>query len=200
VQSGGLPESIFPTAVGNIHALGDRENPRFPVSSGEQRQNFSGSSPVLFHDQNRQLLGYVGGDGWFYAWEVDFDTTASFWPMNGADGAGSFTFKTESLLPSVAAATTSFDESKFYNYPNPVYDGRARIRYYLGADANSVGLDIYDLTGEQIASLDGTTFGGADNEVVWDCSGVTTGVYRCVIRVDFPDASATAFTDIAIIK
>ena len=77
---------------------------------------------------------------------------------------------------------------------------QTRIRYYLGADALSVGLRIFDLSGVEIAQLEGTTLGGADNEVPWDCAGVTTGIYRCVINVDFGGNTETAFTDIAIVR
>jgi len=199
IRAGGLPETIFPTGVGNFYSFGEGKTYGFPLSSGEQRF-YNGSSAVVCHDGAKAILGYVGGDGWFYAWDVDFDTSASFWPMNGGDAAGSFAFASESLVPEGPAASTSFDEKKFYNYPNPVRDGSTRIRYYLGDDARSVSLDIYDLSGRKISSLDGPTFGGSDNEVTWDCGGITTGVYRCVIRVDFAGETATAFTDIAVIR
>jgi hypothetical protein len=52
----------------------------------------------------------------------------------------------------------------------------------------------------EIVQLEGTTRGGVDNEVLWDCAGVTTGVYRCVITVDFGGSTETAFTDIAIVR
>jgi len=94
----------------------------------------------------------------------------------------------------------ALDDQRFFNYPNPARDGWTTIRYYLGSDANSVRLNIYDLSGREIARLDGTTQGGLDNEVIWDCSDVTAGVYRCVIEVAFPGATESAFTDIAVIR
>ena len=199
IRAGGLPETIFPTDVGNMYSFAESKTYGFPLSSGEQRY-YNGSSAVVCHDADKAILGYIGGDGWFYAWDVDRDTTASFWPMNGGEPSGSFAFAAKGQLPALAAATTSFDKKKFYNYPNPVRDGSTQIRYYLGDDARSVALDIYDLSGRRITSLDGTTLGGTDNEVTWNCAGVTTGVYRCVIKVEFNGATATAFTDIAVIR
>ena len=76
---------------------------------------------------------------------------------------------------------TELDEEKFYNYPNPVLDGSTTIRYFLGKDATAVQLNIFDLSGQQVVTLEGGTVGGSDNEVFWDCQSVTTGVYRCVI-------------------
>lgn len=199
VRAGGIPESIFPTGVGNFYSYGEDRTYGFPLSAGEQRY-YNGSSAVVCHDDAKAILGFIGGDGWFYGWDIDYDTSGSFWPMNGGAPSGSFAFEAESLVPSKAAATTSFDDSKFYNYPNPARDGSTRIRYYLGGDARSVELEIFDFSGHRIASLDGTTYGGADNEVTWDCSGVTTGVYRCIIRVEFDGDTETAFTDIAVIR
>jgi len=38
------------------------------------------------------------------------------------------------------------------------------------------------------------------DEVIWDCSDITAGVYRCVITVEFDGEQSTAFTDIAVIR
>jgi hypothetical protein len=119
--------------------------------------------------------------------------------MNGADPAGSFAFD-PSKLPPLGSPSTAFDEKRFFNYPNPAREGQTTIRYYLGADAQSVRLKIFDLSGRQIASLPGTTLGAADNEVSWDCSDVTAGVYRCVIEVNYGSSTESAFKDIAVIR
>ncbi|MEW5796302.1 MAG: hypothetical protein AB1772_08055 [Candidatus Zixiibacteriota bacterium] len=199
IASGGRPELVFASSRGNVYAFADRLSYGFPLSSGEQRQFVSGTTPVSFHDASGGKIGWLGGDGWFYVWEADTDTITDFWPMNGADPGGSFVFDA-GKLPSISPPTMAFDDSKFYNYPNPVRDGQTTIRYYLGDDANSVKLNIYDLSGRRITQLDGRGRGGTDNEVVWDCSGVTAGVYRCVIEVNYSGATESAFTDIAIIR
>lgn len=192
-------EAIFPGEVGNFYAFGPEEMYGFPLSSGEQKYLLSASPAVLFTDDEGGKLGYLGGDGWFYAWQVDLDTTRLYWSMGGSDPSGSHALSSD-LLADQPSFSTGFDESKYYNYPNPAREGITRIRYYLGEEANAVTLKIYDLSGQEIAQLTGTTAGGADNEVVWDCSGVTTGVYRCIINVEFPNESTTAHTDIAVIR
>ena len=199
IEAGGMPELIFPTTAGNFYSYGDDTSYGFPLSSGAQHWLFSNSSAAVFNDSTGGKLGYLGGDGWFYAWEVDADAQTDFWPMNGADPAGTFAFDMD-RLPAVAAASTTFDESRYYNYPNPTRDGVTRIRYFLGAEASSVRLNIYDLSGVEVARLEGTTVGGADNEVVWDCGDVIPGVYRCVIEVDYSGTTETAFTDIAVLR
>ncbi len=199
IQAGGIPELIFPTSVGNFYSIGGEESYGFPLSSGRQMRNYSGSSAVTFEDSTGGLLGYLGGDGWFYAWQVDADAETNFWPMNGGGPGGTFVFDA-SKLPGLAAASTEFDERRFYNYPNPVRQGQTRIRYFLGSDARTVQLNIYDLSGVRVAELSGPTRGGTDHEVIWDCSQLVSGVYRCVIEVDYAGESHTAFKDIAIIQ
>jgi M6 family metalloprotease-like protein len=199
IESGGRPELIFPSDRGNFYSYGNSLSYGFPLSSGEQREFVSATPAVLFNDPTGGRLGYLGGDGWFYAWEVDPDTLRNFWPMNGADPAGTFAFD-PSKLPTPQLPSTAFDDERFFNYPNPARDGQTTIRYYLGADAQSVRLKIFDLSGRQIAAMSGATRGAADNEVTWDCSGVTAGVYRCVIEVDFGGSTEAAFTDIAVIR
>jgi len=199
IERGGVPEIIFPTAVGNFYSYGSELSYGFPLSSGEQRWPGSSSSAVVFDDSTGSKLAFLGGDGWLYAWEVEPGMHTSFWPMSGAGPEGRFVFDNDHL-PAIVAPSTAFDESRFYNYPNPVRGDQTRIRYYLGAEASSVELKIFDLSGVEIEHLNGTTHGGVDHEVLWYCLGVTTGVYRCVISVDFGGNTETAFTDIAIVR
>ena len=200
IEDGGGPELLFPNSVGNFYSHGSGGlSYGYPLSSGEQQRYSSGSSAVKYSDGVDGEVGYLGGDGWFYAWYADAETEHDFWMMNGAVPSGSYRFDA-SKLAAVQAATTEFDESRFYNYPNPVRDDETRIRYYLGAEARSVEFDIFDMSGVKVSQLSGPTAGGTDNELVWDCTDVGTGVYRCVIKVEFPGVTHTAFTDIAIVK
>jgi M6 family metalloprotease-like protein len=199
IEHGGRAEVIFSTSAGNVYAHGDRLAAGFPLSSGRQIAGVNGSSPVLFADESGGKMGYLGGDGWFYAWEVDADTTTNYWPMNGGGPSGHFAFPTSKLADPTPLAAR-FDESRYYNYPNPVRGNETTLRYYLGETAESVAFDIYDLSGVKVAQLSGSTLGLTDNEVVWDCSGVSPGVYRCMIEVEFADGTETAFTDIAIVR
>lgn len=195
IESGGWPEIIFPTMVGNVYSFGLEMSYGFPLSGGER----GAGSPVLFSDSTGGKLGYLGADGWFYTWDVSLDTVTNYWPMGGHDPAGTFAFN-QSKLVEPSQYTNVFPEERFYNYPNPVVDGSTRIRYFLGEDAVRVNMKIYDLSGLEIAKLTGPTSGGTDHEREWNCSNVTPGVYRCMIEVDFGGHTETAFTDIAVIR
>ncbi|UCG60627.1 MAG: hypothetical protein JSV52_09850 [Candidatus Zixiibacteriota bacterium] len=195
IEATGPPEIVFPTLTGNIYSFGLEPSYGFPLSAGEM----ASGSPVYLVDTVGGKLGYLGADGWFYLWHVDEDDDAVFWPMFGGDVGATFAFDS-GKLPALKEYAALLPERSFYNYPNPVVDGATTIRYFLAQDAVSVTLDIYDLSGRQVGSLSGPTSGRVDNELVWECEGVTPGVYRCVINADFGGTIETAFTDIAIIR
>lgn len=189
-----LPEVIAPNAIGNLYSFGPDLSTGFPLSAGER----SVSSALVFNTATGGKLGYVGLDGWFYLWETGTDSTTNFWPMAGHDPSGSFAFLSSQLGPEQSYSGLLPEES-FYNYPNPVTAGVTTIRYLLGQAATKVELKLYDLSGVEVATLSGTTAAG-DNETIWNCSGVTPGVYRCMIYADFDGSSEHAFTDIAVIR
>ncbi|MBD3256923.1 T9SS type A sorting domain-containing protein, partial [candidate division GN15 bacterium] len=199
VSRGGLPEIIFPGAAENIYAYGLDRAFGFPLSSGRQVRGISGSSPVVCTNDDGGMMAYVGGDGWLYGYEVDADTTTDYWPMNGGGPAGHFSFDVSRLSGATGAGGT-FSEERYFNYPNPVVNDTTVIRYYLDGPANSVTLNIYDMSGVRVDELQGTTLADADNEVVWRCDHVVPGVYRCVIEVAYPGSTESAYTDIAVVK
>jgi len=195
IADDGIPETMFPTLAGNINSMGPDMTYGFPVSSGETGLG----SVVYWVDSSGGRIGYKGSDGWFYAWEVDADTTTDYWPMYGHDPEGTFRLS-DSQLTTPAVFASGFDEDKFYSYPNPVTEGQTTIRYFLPSQATEVKLRIYDLSGQKVAEMNGPVNGGVDNEQVWVCGSQTPGVYRCVIDVDMAGSHETAFTDIAIIR
>ncbi|MBI5266768.1 MAG: hypothetical protein HY851_05995 [candidate division Zixibacteria bacterium] len=198
-DAGARPDIIFPTEAGNVYAYGSEKAWGYPLNSGEQTSPVSGSPSLLFEAGGEGRLGYLGGDGWFYLWKTAYHPNTVFWPMGGHDASASFALDPGSLGP-VAQYADKLPKEKFYNYPNPVTTGRTTIRYFLGAPATKVTCAIYDFSGSRIATLDGSTVGGSDNELVWTCGSVTPGIYRCVITADFSGDTQTAYTDIAIIR
>ncbi|MEE8575735.1 MAG: T9SS type A sorting domain-containing protein, partial [candidate division Zixibacteria bacterium] len=191
------PELVFPTEAGNLYSFGLSPSYGFPLPGGDR----VAGSAMLFSDDVSGYTGYLGSDGWFYLWHVDVtDSSTHDWPVEGADAERSFAFDTTTLVP-LKSATNAFSSERFYNYPNPVTDGSTFFRYFLSAQPDDVTLTIYDFSGQEIARIDGASNSpGIDNEVNWDCSGITPGVYRCIIEVDYGGEVEHAFTDVAIIR
>ena len=190
----GRSEMIFPTDNGNIWSLGKTKTSGFPVSGGEK----GAGSCLIFRDTVGTKVGYLGSDGWFYAWDVVTVNSGNYWPMGGHDPIGSFAFP-DSVLPLPGMYDGEPSIAQFFNYPNPVMNGQTTFRYYIGPPANNVTLSVFDLSGERVAQLDGTNAPG-ENEIAWNCGSVVPGVYRCILKVEFVNDTKTRFTDVAIIR
>ncbi len=104
------------------------------------------------------------------------------------------------VLPAgVPLSSEFFPASRAYNWPNPVYDGKTFIRYYVKENA-TVRVKIYDLAGDLAADLSGTGQGGVDNEIAWDVSGVQSGIYFARIEASGTSGSGGATVKIAVVK
>ncbi len=194
IDRGGIPDLIFPTDVGNLYSFGSSRTAGFPLNAGDNE-----AGPALyFHDSTGGKLAFLGQDGWIYLWNVDSDSATDFWPMGGHDAAGSFCFK-QSQIRTPGQYSDLLPLNRFFNYPNPATAGQTKFRYFLGEPARRVTLSIYDLSGRRIGILTGST-GQGDNDVLWDCSGTTPGVYRCQIEAQFVTETKTGFTDVAVIR
>jgi hypothetical protein len=85
-------------------------------------------------------------------------------------------------------------KERVYNWPNPVYGSSTNIRFFTTEPARIV-VRIFDLAGESVTELKGDSPGGIDSEIVWDVSGIQSGVYFAHV-----EASAGARTDAVIFK
>jgi len=92
-----------------------------------------------------------------------------------------------------------FPPNRAYNWPNPVYDGRTYIRYYVSEDA-SVSIKIYDLVGDLVDELNTHGTGGLDNEVVWTTGNVESGVYFARIEAQGAGKNGIAIIKVAVVK
>ena len=190
----GKSEVIFPSDNGNIWSFGYSKTAGFPLSGGEK----GAGSCLIFRDTLGTKVGYLGSDGWFYAWDVMEVLSGNYWPMGGHDPIGSFAFPDSALgMPGMYEGEPTI--AQFFNYPNPVMNGQTTFRYYIGPPANDVTLSVFDLSGERVAEFDGPNMPG-ENELIWNCGHITPGVYRCVLKVEFVSNTKTKFTDVAIIR
>ena len=180
---------------GNIYAASRETVFGFPLPAGGATRG----APVLRYDTVGAQLSYLGTDGFVYAWRVDNAKSANLWRMGSADAQASNFFDV-TALDSPQSSTDKIVAGSFYGYPNPALGSIVRLRYELGRSANNVALTVFDMKGQIIDEMAGSALGGPDNEISWNCNGVTPGVYRVTLKASYDDGDETAFTDIAVIR
>ncbi len=207
---------IFVTNAGNCYAFDSDPAFGFPLAVGGLSANavllpgydfgepvfkdialYGLGSVVVYPRESGGGLGFLGGDGWFYAYDILYDTAHADWPMYGGDASGTFNLPGSRL--GIPAAQESFPPDEFFCYPNPTVTGRTTIRYFLG-QAAEIDLKIFDMSGRLMLERRLNGQGGIANEFDWNGSSLPSGVYRCIIEADFGGFSRSAFTDIAIAR
>jgi hypothetical protein len=162
------------------------------------------TAPALFRAADGKVgIAAVADDGYLYAWEyaADYDTTLMPWPvyLHDAQHSGSLGL----VRPFRPISGEILPTSRTYNWPNPVgpEDGfKTHIRYYVGSDA-MVRITIVDQSGDIVTEFPAAAAaGGADQEILWDASGVQSGVYFA--RVEATGAAGNGMTviKIAVVK
>jgi hypothetical protein len=95
--------------------------------------------------------------------------------------------------------TDYLPSDRVYNWPNPVRGSSTHIRFYTPEDA-SISIKIFDLAGVKITELSGQSKAGLDGEVMWDVSGIQSGVYLARLEATGGSGSHVAIIKIAIVK
>ena len=109
------------------------------------------------------------------------ETGGNEWALLHHDPANSRVFDTEADFRT-PDANLLIDPDLTYNYPNPATDGTTTIRVFVES-AEEVEVEIYDLAGYFVKRLQlENLIQGEVNEVVWDVSGVESGVYLANVQ------------------
>ncbi|MDI6802843.1 MAG: T9SS type A sorting domain-containing protein [Bacteroidota bacterium] len=141
------------------------------------------------------ILAAMSSDGYLYAWELPSVKSVTWGNYRGN------VQHTASENSSLTGNPISefFPTSRAYNWPNPVYDGKTNIRFYVRE--NSVAtIKIFDMAGDLVDELRTNATGGIDNEVEWNASKVQSGVYYANIKVDGSGNSGSTIIKIAVVK
>jgi M6 family metalloprotease-like protein len=197
VDGDGSPEIVTTNSNGEIEAwkTNGKMADGFPLSVGGNPP----VSPVLADvDGDGQLELVAVGGGEVFVWKLDGRSTPlPAWGFPCHDPAG-----TAFLELNVDVHVTPSDwmpDKLVYNYPNPAEGQTTFIRYRLYESAR-VKVDIFDLAGNRVAELSGPGDAGTDNEVAWNLSGVSNGVYFCKVRAEGQHHSKTVTIKIAVAK
>jgi len=152
----------------------------------------------LDSDSDIDILS-VEESGYITAWDIsaNYNRIDVPWGMSGGNMNNSGYLELAFEKP-VVSTDTQLPDNSVYNYPNPAANSTT-IRYYLNNDSE-VSIDIFDFMGENIHSVDLDGSGHMDNEYVWDCSTVASGVYFCRIEADNGSAKKHKIIKIALVK
>jgi hypothetical protein len=174
----------------------------FPLQAGQSRvQSIAVVGPVnALNAWTLALAVASADDGGVSAWVTASDLPtppAVLWGQFQGDAShGGFVSGPASGAPTVSEF---FPASRAYNWPNPVYDGKTRIRYFVRENA-TVNVKIFDFAGDLVAELAGTGVGGLDNEVEWDATGVQNGIYFARIEASGAGESGVAVVKVAVVR
>jgi len=120
----------------------------------------------------------------WHAEQIDASLTGSrvIWGQLGGSGANTGHLQEAPTATPTAVSEALLPKAKAYVYPNPVRDGRAFLRYYLGANADVTAM-VINAVGEIVERLDvGMPTALTDNEIVWDTREYASGLYICRIE------------------
>ncbi|MFC1510780.1 FlgD immunoglobulin-like domain containing protein [Candidatus Margulisiibacteriota bacterium] len=178
------------------------ENDSFTLFNQTYKKSANTGSPI---EVNSDIYNYIysidefdpGLDRDTYYWRVSAHSTNEA----ATSEARSFTVAPEMTISGVT------------NYPNPFNPNSqtTSIRYRLGADADSVKIRIYDITGSLVRELDGATAGELSsiwnkyNDVSWDGKNgrgdkVVNGIYPFEIVAKLGSRSVSGRGKIAVLK
>lgn len=159
------------------------------------------STPALFRSSggNARIAVSSGGGG-LDVWEIAR-------PLTDIEGQwlqerGSPEKTAASALSQTGTTPLSdvfLPRERVYNWPNPVYGQTTRIRYYT-TDPARISVKIMTLAGTIVAVLEGTSSGGADEELSWDVSGIDSGVYLARVEAVAGGRHEAVVIKIAVVK
>ena len=144
-------------------------------------------------------LAVIDSSGFFAAWDLE-SAPANLdipWPTAGGDYKRTGWLRPE-FLKELQIASDFLPENSVYNYPNPAANQTA-FRYYVDRPAE-IEIKIYDLSGELIGQLSGSTSGQVPDEVSWDCSAIAPGVYFARFEANAAGLSKYKMIKVALIK
>ena len=198
VNNDGIMDIIFTTSDGDLYAFGinGKVVSGYPIKTGPN----SFSTPAFANLNDTLGIITFGGDKYLYAYKtnVRYDENKILWKNFLKDKY--LSNNNYKILTSTVNYSEKLPSDKVYNWPNPVYDSKTFIRYYINGIASTVTVKILDLSGELVTTLNGTAFSNADNEITWDVSTVQSGIYYGVVEAQIDGSKERKIIKIAVVK
>ncbi len=200
VNGDGAAEVVVPTQEGGLSALAADGKPvaGFPFATAG-RLKIGAAAGELDADNHAELVA-TGEDGFVYAWKLEGKLATPAWTQFKGNAPHSALSSVPGSKPTQPPGTTGLlPRNRVYCYPNPTAGNRATIRFTLTDNADVV-VRIYDLSGTKVAELKAQGQRFTDNEIVWDVSGVASGVYLAKLEARSPRGTGTALIKIAVTR
>jgi hypothetical protein len=206
VDGDGLVDVVGVTTYGLVLALNQRGEMAagFPLQAGSGTQTVAAFS-LTSESGNETDLGLSvasSDDGSVSAWRTGTVrgplAAATFaWPQYQKDAQ--HTGLATEAIDGTPVSSEFFPATRAYNWPNPVYDGRTYLRYFVKDNA-TVQIKIFDLAGDLVTEFSAPGIGGVDNEVAWDVRDVQSGVYFARIEASTAGQNGVAIVKVAVVK
>jgi hypothetical protein len=150
-------------------------------------------------DNHIELLS-MNDKGEIFSWQLYVSRPESnlLWNQHNPDPTHNM-YIPEMLNPIPTESTSLMPENSVYNYPNPNTQNYTTIRYFLNEDAN-VDIKIFDLAGDLVDNLSGPGQGNIHNELRWDLSDISSGVYLCRIEANSVNEKSVKIIKIMVVK
>jgi M6 family metalloprotease-like protein len=187
-------EIISNSSLGQIFAFNGKGKllADFPVSTGGIVSTSCVAGDI--DSDNFIELFLINESAHIYAWKLDATREGNDgWYQSSYDFTNN-AFIQQRLTPAGLAVADLLPRERLYNYPNPNRENLTHIRFYLREDAD-IHIRIFDLAGDLVKTFHTHGQGMTDNEIPWDLSDVTSGIYLCRV-----EAKSAKETDIRIIK
>ena len=199
INNDGMIDMLVVNSDGDIYAFGANGKilDGFPYKTGIAQN----TSPLLLNYNDTLAFAIYGKDGYLYAYKTTYSYISDniLWKNVNRD-----IYFSNNNMRSLSTAPVKYSEKlpkeRVYNWPNPVYDSKTYIRYYINGSGSGTIIKIVDLAGHLITTLNGTSYSNADNEVVWDVSSVQSGVYYGIVESTIDGSTEKQVIKIAVIK
>ena len=194
-QGASLGNVVITTGASTVNITGQQEQnmPGYPAA-------FPSSEDALLIRTERGRLGIVAvSESELYLFETSstIDVDNLIWSTRYGNSGNSLRAPLPKTL--VSDQAEFFPASRCYNWPNPVYDGSTRIRFFVSEDAD-VTVKIYDLAGDKVDELHSRALGGIDNEIAWDVSGIESDIYLAKVEAQSADKKGEKIIKIAVVR
>jgi M6 family metalloprotease-like protein len=198
IDNDGLIDVIAVNSDGDLYAINTegRVLNGFPLKTGIPSYN----TPALFISSDTLCIAVYGKDGYLYAYKTGYEYIPGNILWKNIYGDKYFSNNNYRTLSTSYTYSEKLPSAKVYNWPNPVYESKTYIRYFINGNAGQVTIKILDLAGELVTKLAGSNYSNSDNEVIWDVSNVQSGIYYGVIEAEIDGSTETKIIKIAVVK